>query len=404
MTSARPPTLLAWALYDLANTFFAVAILSFYFPLWLVQDQGVKELAFSASLGVSMVCVAVIMPVCGAIADATGQRVRYLWWTTLGCVLLTAAIGCLQTVWLALVFFAAANVCYQLGTVFYDALLRHVGPADRLGASSGFGAAFGYVGSMVGLASLWPFVRAGGYHAAFIPSAVLFFLFALPSFMILRDPPAPRSMAWRAVIRQGFHQLAATISHARSYRPVWWFFIACFFSLNAINTILVFMAVYTKRVLGFSDAELIRFFLVGQGCAVIGALVGGQVVQRLGAKRTLAFVWGGWLLALSCAVLTRDVRAWWLIGPVIGFCLGPTWATSRVLLIDLAPPHQLAEFFGLAGLLGRASSVIGPILWGLIVWDPSRYRHALVALIGLLAIGIWMLQRVPAAAPARAQV
>ena len=76
---------LAWALFDLANTFFAVAMLSFYFPLWVVEDRGGTELHFSMALGVSMVCVALIMPFCGALSDALGERMCFLRWTTYGC-------------------------------------------------------------------------------------------------------------------------------------------------------------------------------------------------------------------------------------------------------------------------------------------------------------------------------
>ena len=83
----------------------------------------------------------------------------------------------------------------------------------------------------------------------------------------------------------------------------------------------------------------------------------------------------------------------------MGFCLGSTWATSRVLLMELSPKDQLAEMFGLAGLFGRASSILGPLLWGVLVWDPARYHAALLSLIGLLVIGLWFLSRVPAPHP-----
>jgi MFS-type transporter involved in bile tolerance (Atg22 family) len=71
--------------------------------------------------------------------------------------------------------------------------------------------------------------------------------------------------------------------------------------------------------------------------------------------------------------------------------------------VELSPKGQLAEMFGLAGLCSRASTLIGPLLWGLVVWDPSRYRHAVVMLIGLLAIGIWLLRRVPYPPPEAAR-
>ena len=388
-------TFLAWALYDLANTFFAVAMLSFYFPLWVVEDHGAKELVYSAALAVSMICVALLMPICGAISDATHQRMRYLRWTTLGCVSATFLTGLLDELWAALVLFAVGNVCYQLGTVFYDALLWQVAPPQRLGKASSIGAAFGYLGSMTGLAFLWPFVRHGGHQAAFIPSAVFFLLFALPSFAVLRDPKPLGPVAWGATIRQAFARLRLTLRSVRAYAGLWRFFLASFFSLNAINTVLVFMGVYARRVMGFTLGQLISFFLFSQVFAIAGSLVFGQVIPRWGAKRTLAWIWFGWMAALALVAMSPSSRWLWVAGPLIGFCLGSTWATSRVLVVELSPKDQLAEMFGLAGLFARLSSVIGPLVWGLLVWDPARYRQAVLLLIGLLAVGLALLRRVP---------
>jgi UMF1 family MFS transporter len=389
-------TILAWALFDLANTFFAVAILSFYFPLWIVEGHGAKELSFSVALGVSMACVALVMPFCGAVSDATGERMRFLRWTTYGCVAATFLLGMTSHLLTALVLFGIANFCYQLGTIFYDALLWRVAPPGRLGQISGIGAAFGYAGSMIGLLLLWPFVQRGGYQASFAPSALCFLLFALPSFLIIREVPGPRPPSWRELLRTAWLRLGITIRSARSQRGVWGFLWASFFSSNAINTVLVFMAVYTRKVIGFTNAQLMSFFLFSQAFAIAGAMLFGKAVPHWGAKRTLAAIWCGWIAALGLLVADVSERFLWVAGPIIGFCLGSTWATARVLLMELSPKDQLAEMFGLAGLFGRASSILGPMLWGLLVWDPAHYPVAILSLIGLLVIGLWILAQVPA--------
>lgn len=388
---------LAWALFDLANTFFAVAMLSFYFPLWIVEGRGGKELYFSAALAASMVCVALLMPFCGAVSDVSEERMRFLRWTTYGCVAATALVGATQHMGAALALFGVANVCYQLGTVFYDALLWRVAPPGRLGQTSGIGASFGYLGSALGLLMLWPFVRAGGYQAAFVPSAALFLLFALPSFLLIREAPRRGAVVpWRETARLAAMRLAMTVRSARSLDGLWRYFWAAFFSLNAINTVLVFMGIYAKKVIGFTEAQMIPFFVFSQMFAVAGSLVFGQMIPRWGAKRTLGWIWAGWMAALALLAASPASARWlWVAGPLIGFCLGSTWATSRVLIMELSPKDQLAEMFGLAGLFARASSIIGPLLWGLLVWDPSRYRLAVGSLVGLLAIGLVLLQRVP---------
>jgi UMF1 family MFS transporter len=386
---------LAWACYDLANTFFAVAMISFHFPLWIVEDRGAKELVFSAAVGMSMLLTAVLMPVCGTLSDVTHQRMRYLRLSTWVCVAATAAVGVIQSLPMALGLFALANVAYQLGTVFYDALLARVADPARLGRASGIGAAFGYLGAMLGLCLLWPFAQRWGHQGTFIPAAGLFVLFALPSFWLVRDPAPPARSSWGMVLRLTGEQLRATARLLRGIPGIGRFLLASFFSLNAINTILVFMVVYTKKVLHFSEEDVIRFFLLGQLCSVAGALLAARLVDHIGPRRALPLIWGGWCVALALVGLSPSPGWIWAIGPAIGLCLGGTWSTSRVLILELAPPEHLAQCFGVSGLLGRASSILGPLLWGLIVLDPSRYRHALAALIGLLVIGLWIFRRVP---------
>src|SRR3989338_821815 len=362
--------ILAWALFDLANTFFAVAMLSFYFPLWVVETRGGKELSLSLAFGASMACVAALMPVCGAKADAAGDRIGWLRRTTLACVALTALIGLTESVGWALALFACANVCYQLGTIFYDALLWQLASEDRLGIVSGLGSAFGYLGSMLGLLLLRPFVLRGGYHATFLPSAAYFLMFAVPLLVPMRSRPS-----------------GAGPTIAGLWRYCW----ASLFSLSAINTVIVFMAVYTRRVLGFSEVQLVQFFLFSQAFAVLGALSFGFAIRWWGAKRTLLGIWCGWVGTLGVAAARPSPEWIWFVGPVIGFCLGSTWATARVLVTQPAPKAQLAEMFGLTGLFGRLAAILGPVLWGWLVWDPARYTHAMLAMIGLLLVGVWLL-------------
>jgi len=397
-TSSGTPRVFAWALFDLANTFFAVAMLSFFFPLWITEDLGARELTYSVAVGISMGGVALIMPFCGALSDATGERMRYLRWTTYGCAVATCLIGLTGDLWTALALFIVANICYQLGTVFYDALLASLVAPDRLGQTSGLGAAFGYLGSLVGLLALWPFVRAGGHSAAFIPSAAFFLLLALPCFFILRDPPRSAPISWGAVGRDAGRRLLRTVRAAQTVRGVWRYLWAWFASMNAINTVLYFMVVYTRKVVGLSFTELIQFFVLCQIFTILGALAFSRLIPRWGAKRTLGAIWAGWIGALALVAVNPSMSWLWIAGPIMGFCLGSTFATSRVLLIELSPADQLGEMFGLAGLFGRASSIIGPVVWGVLVGGAGTggYRQGFLFLIGLLAIGLWLLRRVPA--------
>ena len=67
-----------------------------------------------------------------------------------------------------------------------------------------------------------------------------------------------------------------------------------------------------------------------------------------------------------------------------------------MLMMRLSPPEQLGEFFGLYGLVGKGSQVIGQLLFGviLLVFQPvlgvAAYQIAVLSLLVTMLIGAWL--------------
>jgi UMF1 family MFS transporter len=70
---------------------------------------------------------------------------------------------------------------------------------------------------------------------------------------------------------------------------------------------------------------------------------------------------------------------------------------DRVLMMRLSPPEKLGEFFGLYGLVGKGSQVIGQLLFGviLLVFQPvlgvGAYQIAVLSLLVTMLIGAWLI-------------
>ena len=160
--------ILCWALYDLANQFFALNVVSLYFVLWITKERGVPELFYSLAFGISMFLVAVLSPVLGAISDITCRHKLFLVWCTMIAVVFTILLRFTQNIFVALVLFAIANFGCQMGVLFYNALMTRVSPKGKMGLVSGLGRMCGYIGAILALYFTRPVILAKGYQATFV--------------------------------------------------------------------------------------------------------------------------------------------------------------------------------------------------------------------------------------------
>ena len=89
-----------------------------------------------------------------------------------------------------------------------------------------------------------------------------------------------------------------------------------------------------------------------------------------------------------------------LAGAVLGSGLGGVQVSDRVLMVRLSPPEKLGEFFGLYGLVGKGSQVIGQLLFGviLLLFQPvlgvAAYQLAVLSLLGTMLFGAWLIRPV----------
>ena len=127
----RTGSILAWAMYDFANTIYSMNVVSLYFPLLIVLNLGYPDIYVSMANSISMLIVALLAPFLGQLSDSLGRRMPFLIIVTVVCCLATAVIGLLSktgsSVFSLLLLFIAANVGYQLGWLviqFSDMILR----------------------------------------------------------------------------------------------------------------------------------------------------------------------------------------------------------------------------------------------------------------------------------------
>lgn len=404
----------SWGLFDFSNTIFTVNVINLYFYLWVIEDNGAPHLFFTLAYSGAMLAVALVSPMLGAVSDRFGRRIPFLIGFTLVCVAATAAIGRVGGLPVALLCFAIAIFTYQSGNVYYDSLLATVSHAGNRGRISALGSALGNIGNIAGALMVADFVARGGRGAAFLPTAVLFLLFAIPCFLFVRE--APNRVSWNfRLLQEGYGQIFSTLRNARRHRDVFRFIAARFLYGNSTNTLFVVMAVYVTKVIGFSDqqvnlpgpiasmagmlnihSEVQLLIIIATVAGVLSAFVWGWLADRIGVRKTLIMALILWVLVFLAVSATFHQAYFWAIGALAGVALAGTGTTERAFLLRLVPPERAGEFFGLYAMVGRSAAVVGPLIWGGTLWlledlGLISYRIAILALLTTVVLGFLVL-------------
>ena len=128
--------------------------------------------------------------------------------------------------------------------------------------------------------------------------------------------------------------------------------------------------------------------------AGLGALGFGYVDDHIGGKKTILISLVLLIIGASIGVATKTVGGFWIAASIIGLMMGPNQSASRSLLAKLTPVEKQAEFFGLYSFSGKLSSMLGPLVYG-IVADVVNQRVA-IGVIGAFFLAAWLvLGRMP---------
>jgi len=387
--SARPGRLsvTSWVIYDLANTIFALGVGGLYFATWLTES-GWPDASLSIALATAMVVVILLSPWIGTVGDHMGRRVPLLVPTTLMAVTGTFFLATVP-VGPSLVLFSFALIGFNLGGVVYDSLLPEVSTEENRGLISGWGIGVGYGGSVIAVLIGRLLLDSHGFAVVFRSIAVLFLLFSLPAFLFIRERPRQPRPGPPPGIRTSIRRLVEAWQAAATYRGVVPFLLGRFFYTDAVNTLIGgFLAIFVIQELAFTKDEVQLLLALAIATAIIGGIGSGPLIDRLGPRRVLHLALYVWMVAMLGGILaaTADAPATaWPVAALGGMALGATWAADRVYMARVAPPRRLGEFYGLYATVGRFATVLGPMVWAVIV-DVLHWPRtvALAALLGFL--------------------
>ncbi len=405
-TAVSRGRIFAWTLFDFANTAFSVIVVTVIYSRYFTNHvAGGRRWLWGLAMSLSMICAAALSPPLGAAADYSRNRKRFLLAFTLASVICTALMFFVESgmVLTGILLFVVANIGFEGGLVFYDAFLPGLTGRSSYGRVSGYGFAMGYVGALAVLVIvlfMLPDQSDPGYlfqvRLSFVVAAVFFLVFSLPLFFFVHEPPL---LADRppSIIRAGMAQSASTFRALfvrKEYPSIARFLVAFFIYNDGILTVIAFAAIFAQDILHMSDTDIVVFFAVVQTSAIVGSIVFGVITDKIGPKRTISLTLVVWIAICAGAAFVNSVAFFYIVALAAGIAIGSSQSASRSLMALLTPKSHEAEYFGFYdGLCGKASAVIGPLVYG-IISDITNERIGAAAIGLFFAVGLFILQGV----------
>jgi UMF1 family MFS transporter len=288
----------------------------------------------------------------------------------------------------------------ELGFMFYNALLPRLADASITGRISGYGWGLGYIGAILALIlvlaifilpepSLFGLSKAAAepVRAAMIFAGLWLVIFSLPLFFTsFEEGPKKQAQPFMlSLIQSG--KLVLSIPNMMR------FLIARMAYNDGLITLFAFGGIYAAKVFGFTQQDILIFAIGLNITAGIGAIIGGPLTDRWGAiyiiHTSLICLF---LLGLVC-LMTHSLTIFWVASLCLGFFIGPCQAAGRVWVSHLAPPENRASLFGFLALSGKLTSFVGPVLYGWIILVTGLERAGMVVVLGLFAIGFFLLPK-----------
>src|ERR1700732_4217169 len=452
MQQKYPPrsAVISWIFFDWAAQPYFTLITTFvfapYFATHIAPDPASGQSLWGVATAPAGLMIALLSPVLGAIADASGRRKP--WIAAFGALLVIGSslmwigrrgggggpgdVGVIPPLLLA---YAVATIGVEFATVFNNAMMPTLVPPNKIGRLSGTGWATGYVGGILSLILVLGFLAASpedgrtlfglkplfgldplthqGDRITGPLTGIWFIIFVLPLFLLTPDYPAKHRLS--EALREGLTELKQTLGELPKQQSMAAFLLANMIYTDGLVSLFAFGGIYAAGTFGWDTIRIGTFGIILAIAGTLGAWLGGKLDDRLGSKRVIAGSQLVLLLAIVAILLvdkdsvmfvkveppvpggalfaSAAERAYLVLGCLIGAAGGPLQAASRTLLIHLAPKDRIAQYFGLFALTGKVTSFIGPLLIGVITEITASQKAGMAVLVLFFVAGLALLAR-----------
>lgn len=396
----------SWALYDWANSSYSAIVATFVFPAYfagaIVGDTVKGTVLMGQATSLAALLIAVAAPFLGAKADHFHNRKIFLAGSSIiaiaGVIMMALLPPESSSIAYAFILIILTYAGFELGIVFYNALLPSVSAPSHYGRASGLAFGLGYLGGLCILIlclALFPH-GSNGVPNMLIASALWFAAFAVPLFLYVPEPKREKDAA-----ALGGYNFLHSWRLIKNTPGMLRFLIAHMLFMDGLSTLFTFGGMYAAGSFGFNTGELLALGITLNIMAGIGAVVFAKVDDR---KGSLFVLQTGLIAVAVCAGLlfvASGKYQFWAVTMIMSLFFGPLQSSARTYIARQAPVERRTELFGALALSGRATSFLGPALVAVLAALTGEQRWILPPIIGFFVVAYGLLTSVPQASKDR---
>ena len=410
-------TIFGWSMYDWAKSAYETTILGAVLPVYfvsvIVPEEGFEfrgnvytgAEVWGFAIGSALFIFFLIMPTIGAIADMSGNRMRFFKVFAFGGAIFASTFYFANSgdVLFTLGIYFLAQLGATGSNVFYDSVLKDITTDDTIDSVSARGYALGYLGGGTDLILSFVIILLGpdmlgidtglASKIAITKSGLWWLIFSVFSFSRMN---IVETKSGNVSIVSAYSRNFTTLKKIRKFPFLLYFLISYIFFWDGLQTLINMSAVFFTEVLLLDQTQVLIVFLVVQFVAYFGAKLAGNLATKIGQKNVLYYTMFLLFLVGNTAYFVPEKQLIPVIvmGIVTAMGMGGLQSVSRSVYAAMLPKGAEGEFMGFFSVLSRFSAIWGPLIYAYVSASTGNPRLSLPVITSFFLIGYLLLRNV----------
>lgn len=399
----------SWMLYDFGNSAFATTIMAAVLPVYYSSvaasglEEGLATSYWGYSQSISVLIVAILAPILGAISDFSAAKKKFLqFFAFMGIVasILLAFVGEGDYI-LASVLFIVGSIGFSAANIFYDGFLPEVADKEDMDRVSSGGFAYGYIGGgVLLLINILMILNPGWFglpntvvatQLSFASVGVWWLIFSIPLIKNIKEEKKLRVERDKSYLAIGFSRVGNTFREIKQYKQALIFLLAFWLYNDGISTIMRMATIYGAEI-GIAGNDLIIALLITQFVGIPFTFFFGWLASKITAKRALYITLLTYMAITVVGYFMISALHFYILAIAVGMVQGGAQSLSRSIFGRMIPANKHAEFFGFYGISSKFAAIVGPFMFAFIGQITGNSRYGIISLIVFFIAGIILLK------------